>query len=807
MFQNYLKIAIRNLWKNKGFSTINILGLAIGIATCLLITLYVLDELSFDRYHEKSSRIYRVNVDLRFGGGEQKFAVAPDPLAFTMVELYPQVENAVRFRGYGSSVIRKGNENIKEDRIISVDSTLFDVFTLPMIAGDPRTALKAPYTVVITESIARKYFNKTDVVGQSLRFDNTQDYKITGVVKDMPANSHFNYDFFISLSSSDESRRGIWLSFNFNTYLLLKPGTSQQSVEAKFEEIFKKYMWPQAQDLMKITEEDFQKSGNYLRLSLIPLTDIHLKSDRIAELGVNSDMQMVYIFMIIAILILVIACVNFMNLSTARSANRAKEVGVRKVLGTQKINLIKQFLTESVLMSLIAFVIAIILATLLLPYFNQLSVKELTLSPDKHPALLPLLVLFAMVVGLLAGSYPAFYLSAFKPIEVLKGKLSKGFKSSYFRSGLVVLQFFISIGLIVATIVIYRQLNFIQNKKLGFNKEQVITIHDTYVLNNKIETFKNEVLKHTGVVSGTVSGYLPVPSSRNDNSWFPEGQMTNENAVSMQTWGIDHDYIKTLNMEIIKGRDFSKQFVTDSANVIINETAARLFGYQDPIGKTISTITDFTTKQVGNYTVVGVVKNFHFESLRQNVGALCMLLTPSTGSTSFRIKTDNVTPLIRNIESLWKKMAPGEAFSYSFLNEDFNNIYRTEQRVGRIFISFAVFAIFIACLGLFGLATYAAEQRTKEIGIRKVLGASVTNVAGMLSRDFLKLVLIAALFAFPLSWWAMHKWLEDFAFRIDIGWWVFVLAGVVALLIALVTVSFQAIRAAVSNPVKSLRTE
>lgn len=807
MFQNYLKIALRNLWKNKGFSTINILGLAIGIATCLLITLYVLDELSYDRYHEKSDRIYRVNIDLRFGGGEQKFAVAPDPLAFTMVELYPQVENAVRFRGYGSFVIRKGNENIREDRIISVDSTLFDVFTLPMIAGNSRSALTAPYSVVITESIARKYFNKTDVVGQSLRFDNTQDYKVTGVIKDMPVNSHFNYDFFISLSSTDESRRGIWLSFNFNTYLLLKAGTSQQSVEAKFDEIYKKYMWPQAQELMNITEEDFQKSGNYLRLSLMPITDIHLKSDRIAELGVNSDMQMVYIFMIIAVLILVIACVNFMNLSTARSANRAKEVGVRKVLGTQKINLIKQFLTESVLMSLIAFVIAVLLAMLLLPYFNQLSVKELTLSPEQHPALLPLLVLFAIVVGLLAGSYPAFYLSAFKPIEVLKGKLSKGFKSSYFRSGLVVLQFFISIGLIVATIVIYRQLNFIQNKKLGFNKEQVITIHDTYVLENKIETFKNEVLKHTGVVSGTVSGYLPVPSSRSDNSWFPEGQLTNENAVSMQTWGIDHDYIKTLNMEIIKGRDFSKQFATDSANVIINETAASLFGYQDPIGKTISTITDFTTKEVGNYTVVGVVKNFHYESLRQNVGALCMLLTPSTGSTSFRIKTDNVTPLIRSIESLWKNMAPGEAFSYSFLNEDFNNIYRTEQRVGRIFISFAVFAIFIACLGLFGLATYAAEQRTKEIGIRKVLGASVTSVAGMLSKDFLKLVLIAALFAFPLSWWAMHKWLEDFAFRIDIGWWVFVLAGFVALLIALFTVSFQAIRAAISNPVKSLRTE
>ncbi len=807
MFQNYLKIALRNLWKNKGFSTINILGLAIGIATCLLITLYVLDELSFDKYHEKSDRIYRVNIDLKFGGGEQKFAVAPDPLAFTMVELYPQVENAVRFRGYGSSVIRKGNQNIKEERIISADSTLFDVFTLPMIAGDPHTALTAPYSVVITESIAKKYFNKTDVIGQSLRFDNSQDYKVTGVIEDMPANSHFNFDFFVSLSTSEESRRGIWLSFNFNTYILLRPGTSKESVEAKFDELFKKYMWPQAQEMMKISEDDFKKSGNYLRMSLTPLPDIHLKSDRVAELGVNSDMQMVYIFIIIAILILVIACVNFMNLSTARSANRAKEVGVRKVLGTQKINLINQFLTESVLMSLIAFVIALIIGMLLLPYFNQLAVKELTLSPSQHPMLIPLLVLFAIIVGLLAGSYPAFYLSAFKPIEVLKGKVSRGFRSSYFRSGLVVFQFFISIGLIVATIVIYRQLNFIQNKKLGFNKEQVISIHDTYVLKNNVETFKNEVLNQTGVVSGTISGFLPVPSGRNDNPWFPEGQMTNENAVSMQSWAIDHDYIKTLGMEIIKGRDFSKQLPTDSFKVIINETAARLFGYQDPIGKTISSYENIQTKKVVTFTIVGLVKNFHYESLRQNVGALCMFLQPSTGMTSFRINTDNIKPIISNIESLWKKMAPGEAFSYSFLNEDFNNIYRSEQRVGRIFISFAVFAIFIACLGLFGLATYAAEQRTKEIGIRKVLGASVVNVAGMLSKDFLRLVLIAAVFAFPLSWWAMHKWLEDFAFRINIGWWVFVLAGVTALLIALITVSFQAIRAAVSNPVNSLRSE
>ena len=807
MLKNYFKIAFRNLWKNKGFSAINIFGLAIGIATCLLITLYVVDELSYDRYNEKVDRIYRINVDLKFGGAEQKFAVSADPIGLTMMKDYPQVENFVRFRWYGPSVVKKGEQNIKEERIIYADSTLFDVFTLPLISGNPHTALKDPNTVVITESTARKYFNTTDVIGKVLRFDNNTDFKVTGVMKDMPKNSHFLYDFFISMSGSEESRRNVWLSFNFNTYILLRKDADQKSVEAKFTEMFNKYMWPQAQQLMNITEEDFKKSGNYLKFSLMPLKDIHLHSDRIAELAPNSDIQRVYIFSFIAILILLIACVNFMNLSTARSANRAKEVGIRKVLGTQRSNLIWQFLTESVVMSLISFVLAVGIVLLLMPFFNQLASKELTISPFEHPVLLPVLVAFAIFVGLLAGSYPAFYLSSFQPIKVLKGKLGSGFKSSYFRSALVIGQFAISIALIIGTIVIYRQLNFIQNKKLGFNKEQVLIIKDTYVLNNKVHTFKNEVLKQPGIVSGTVSGYLPVPSGRSDNSFFPEGQIENSKAVNMQIWGVDHDYIKTLGMEIITGRDFSKDFSTDTSGVIINETAARLFGYRDPIGKKISTYRDVKTGELRNLTILGVVKNFHFESLRQNIGALCLTLDSSTYAVSFRLRTDKLKSTVKNVESLWKKMAPGEAFTYSFLNEDFNEMYRTEQRVGSIFIAFAILAIFIACLGLFGLATYAAEQRTKEIGIRKVLGATVGNIAAMLSKDFLKLVIIAAVVTFPLAWWAMKNWLEDFAYRINIGWWVFVLAGAVAISIALVTVSFQAIKAALSNPVNSLRTE
>jgi putative ABC transport system permease protein len=770
--------------------------------------LFVVDELTFDKYNDKADRIYRVNVDLRFGGAEQKFAVSSAPLAPTIIKELPQVENAVRFRNYGSSLVRKGSQNIHEERIIFADSTLFSVFSLPMIAGNPKTALTEPNSVVITSTTAKKYFGNNDAVGQVLKFDNQNDYKVTGVIKDVPKNSHFNFDFFVAMTNAEESRNGVWASFNFNTYVLLRKDADPKLVAANMQKTSDKYLWPQVKEMMKIDPVEFKKSGNFINLSLMPLTDIHLHSDRIVELSPNSDMQVVYIFSIIAAFILIIACVNFMNLSTARSSNRAKEVGVRKVLGSQRINLINQFLTESVLLSLISFVLALGIAFLILPYFNELSSKQLSLSPSAHPVLLPVLITCSIIVGILAGTYPAFYLSSFQPVQVLKGKLAGGSKHSFFRSSLVVFQFAISIGLIIGTIVIYRQLNFIQTKKLGFNKEQVLVVHNAYALGDKAKTFKDEVKRFKDVQSASLTGYLPVPSSRNEHPFFPEGQMDSEKAVTMQDWSVDHDYIKTLGMELVKGRDFSVDMPTDSTSVIINETAARLFGFDEPLGKTITSLSDPSDpKSRKDLKVVGVVKNFHFESLRQNISALCMKLESSRGAISFRVNGNNIAANVSAIESLWKKMAPAEPFNYSFLNEDFNSMYRAEQRSGRIFISFAVLAILIACLGLFGLATYSAEQRTREIGIRKVLGATVSNIAGMLSKDFLKLVIIAAVITFPIAWFAMHKWLQDFAFRIDISWWIFIVAGMIAVFIALATVGFHAIKAALSNPIKSLRTE
>jgi putative ABC transport system permease protein len=497
-----------------------------------------------------------------------------------------------------------------------------------------------------------------------------------------------------------------------------------------------------------------------------------------------------------------------MNLSTARSASRSKEVGVRKVLGSMRSNLITQFLVESLLISFIGLLLAIGLAWLLLPYFNQLSGKEMyMLELFSKPWLLPSLIALMFVVGIIAGSYPAFFLSAFQPVDVLKGKLAKGFKAGWLRSSLVVFQFGISIILIICTVVIYNQLNYIRNKNIGFNREQVLIIQNSNALNSQAKVFEEEVKKISGVQGATMTGYLPTSGWRSDSPLWPDAAMDQKKAVSLQMWNVDADYIPTLGMTMAAGRNFSKQMITDSSAIIVNEAAAKLLGFRDPLNQKVYTLQDIKSGKTLVYNIVGVVKNFNFNSLREQVTPLALFLREQNGSIAFRINTKNIPGLLSQVENKWKVMAPSQPFSYSFMNDDFNNLYEAEQKIGRIFISFAVFAILIACLGLLGLVAYAAEQRTKEIGIRKVLGASVGNIIGMLSKDFLKLVLIASIIAFPIAWYAMHKWLQDFAYRISISAWIFVIAGLVAVLVAFITIGFQAIKAAVANPAKSLRTE
>jgi putative ABC transport system permease protein len=811
MIKNYMKVAWRNLIKNKVFSLINIVGLATGLTCFILITLYVSDEISYDRFNEKADRIYRINSFIKLGGSELRLAVSSDPMGAVLKKDFPQVEEFVRFyNSNGSKSIRKGSEFINENAVVHADSTLFRVFTLPALYGDTKTALNDPNTVVVTESAAKKYFGATDVVGRTIETNENGStlYKVTAVIKDVPHNSHFNFDFFFSMDNVQYGF-GNFLSHNFQTYILLKKGADYREVEKMFPKFVESYVMPQAKVVMQINSmEEFNKAGNHLEYRLIPLLKIHLHSDFFVELGTNGDIKYVYIFSAVAVFILLLACINFINLSTARSMSRSREVGIRKVLGTTKSKLIFQFLSESALTVIIAMIIAVVIAWQVLPFFNQLAAKSLTPTMLFSTKMLIILIGLPFVVSVLAGSYPSLFLSSFNPVTVLKGKLNSGSHKSNIRSGLVIFQFATSIILIIATITVYRQLDYIQKRKIGFNKEQVLVIDGTGVLGKGVEAFKNEVRKMPGVINGTNAGYLPVAgSARNDNTFSRESVLSPTNTFNMQFWGVDEQYIPTLGMEMKSGRNFSREFGRDSSAIIINESTAELLGYPDPIGKKIYTLVNTTSNDVIAYEIIGVVKNFNYESLRQRIGPLAFALNNSTWATAFRVKPENSQAVVSAISSKWKSLSTGTPFNYHFLDESFNNMYRAEQQVGRVAIAFAVLAVIIACLGLFGLATYIAEQRTKEIGVRKVLGATVQNIVMMLSRDFLMLIIIASLIAFPIAWWAMYKWLQDFEYRIGVGWWIFILSGFIAILVALFTISFQAVRAAVSNPVKSLRTE
>lgn len=618
MFKNYFKIACRNLWKSKGFSAINIFGLAMGLAICLLITLFVKDELSYDRYNEKADRIYRVNVDIRVNGAKYTSRFSSAALGPVLAKEYPQIEKTVRIRDDGEILVRKGTETLLEPNSCFADSTFFDVFTFPMVAGDPKTALTQPYSLVISESISRKYFNSTDVIGKTLLLNNTTNYIITGVIKDMPVQSHFHFNFIKSMSELEDSRSTFWLSNSFGTYVLARPGTDEKTINGYLKKVTKKYAEPQFQQMTHSSFEDLAKKGDYYNYVTIPLTRIHLYSTITSEIEPSGSIQNIYIFIVIAIFILLIAGINFMNLSTARSAVRSKEVGVRKVLGSNRSNLIAQFLTESVLTSFIALVSALVMAALLLPYFNQLSGKEITLGLFSTPWLLPTLLLTALIVGLLAGLYPAFYLSAFEPIKVLKGRLATGFKSGWLSNSLVVFQFTAAIVLIVGTLIIYNQLNYIRNKNLGYNRQQVLVLKNIYSLGTHSKTFKDEVQKLRGVESITMTGSLPTSPTTNQNAFSKDASMNAAHTLLLQQWQVDANFIPTLDIGMKEGRNFSPQMPTDSTAVIINQTAANMLGFSKPLNKKLYGSGGNNT--VESLNIIGVVKDFNSGSLRNKTG-------------------------------------------------------------------------------------------------------------------------------------------------------------------------------------------
>ncbi len=794
------------------YSVIKIGGFALSIAACLLISLYIEDELSYDKSYPDANRIFRITIEADDNGKKITGADWPAPMAKALREDFPEVEKSGRlmasplFYGAGSNEVRTPDktENSYEDKFVYADQSMLDILKVPMVYGDRARALAEPNTMVISKSKADKYFPNQNPVGKLmiLNDDKNKIYKIGGVMQDFPTTSHIQYDFLLTMTGYQlwDGEQTQWSASNYPTYVLLKPNVNAARFQDNLKLVLTKYYLPMAE---KSGDKGFINILKKAKMLAQPITDIHLMSANIDDGLSKGDIRFVWLFGAVACFILIIACINFINLSTAKSANRAKEVGLRKVVGSHRISLVKQFLTESLLFSFLSFGLGILLAGLLLPYFNMLAAKSLSI-PWTAWWLLPTMIVAAIVIGIFAGLYPSFYLSAFKPIDVLKGQVSRGTKNSLLRNGLVVFQFTTSIILIIGTLVIYKQTHYILNKKIGFDKDQVMLIQGTNTLDKKtaMPSFKNELLNISQVKNVSISDYLPISGTKRDGNTFNKVEKTKEDiGVGAQKWGVDYDYIKTMGMKILEGRDFSKEMASDSTAVIINKTMAEKMNLKKPIGQQI-------TNGWQPLHVIGVVDDFNFETMKQSVEPLCMILNDNYSSiVAVKINPENAKSTIASIAAVWKKFAPSQPFRYAFMDEGFANMYADVQRMGSIFTSFAILAIIIACLGLFALSAFMAEQRNKEIGIRKVLGASVSSITTMLSKDFVKLVLIAFVIASPIAWWAMTKWLQDFAYRISIGWWMFLVAGIIVVLIALATISFQSIKAALMNPTKSLRSE
>ena len=812
MLRNYIKIALRNLAKHKANTAINIVGLAIGMACCLLIVLYVTDELSYDKHWANGERIYRMALERKYPDRVSKYAIIPPSYAQSVKKEIPEIEQTTRVFNFGNNaptLLKLDGRTIEEQGFLAVDSTFFQVFQMPLLRGQSGRALNRPNTVVLTETTAQRLFGKANPIGKVLEIVQGPKLEVTGVCVDPPRNDHFTFNFLASTRGFVQDDKPNHVSFAAHTYLLLRSNTKPDAVQAKLPAVVEKYAAGEVERNFGMPYRDYVKAGNGYFYFLQPLRSIHLDSHLEAEHQPNGSQTLVTIFSIIAGFVLLIACINFMNLATARSSERAREVGIRKSLGSTTNQLAAQFLTESVLLSLFGLAVAVFLVAVLLAPFNTLANKSLTLFSLVRWETLPLLLGGAIGVGLLAGSYPAGVLSAFEPIKVLKGKFSSTRQGHLLRNSLVVFQFAISVLLIVSTVVVFSQLNFIQQKELGFTKELVIKLNSTFFLGNNTEAFKQEVAKLAGVagVGGTSSapgdeGYFGITFRKNGEN----ETVTGKGCV------IDEQYVQTMQMDMLAGRPFSRQF-DDSLSVILNEEAARQIGYDNPIGKQI-TSPDNLAQQGGapvTYTVVGIVRNFHFGSLHQRIGPLFILndrlFRKIDNQLVVRVRASNQGTILSQIEAIWKRYLPDQPIHYSYLDTDWTALYQSEQVAQRIFGVFAMLAIFIACMGLLGLAMYVIRLRTKEIGIRKVLGASVPGLVALLSRDFLKLVLIAIVIASPIAWYVMSRWLADFAYKIDMEWWMFALAGFLAVGIALLTVSFQSIRAALMNPVKSLKSE
>jgi putative ABC transport system permease protein len=819
MLKNFFKVALRNLLKRKAYTLINILGLATGMAVCLLIVLFVQSELNYDKQHEKAKDIYRLVLDRIYPGRTTSYAFIPQSIGAAVKAEFPEVKESVRLYNFtgdnGNFFLRIADKVFEEKRVFAADSNFFRVFSVKMLKGDAATALMKPNSVVINETTAKKYFGSIDAAyNKTFETDgnnnNNNVFQISAICADWPENSHFLFDILISTTGFNFTREINYINFAAHTYLLLNPGASAKSLESKFPVIIKKYVAGDVEKRFAENFDQFTREGNGYHYHLQPLQKIHLVSDMEGELGTNGSMTAVYIFSIIAIFILFLACINFINLATARSVERAREVGVRKIFGSERKALVGQFLIESVVISFISVIVAFGLIVLLLPLFNQVSGKSLSILYFVQPLHILSILVFAVIIGMIAGSYPAFVLSSFKPIMVLKGRFKSQKYGLALRNGLVVFQFAISVILIVCTLMVNRQMRYMLGEKIGFRKDHIIMVERTDLLQQP-KAFKTELAKIAGVES--ISGTTAMPGQQNFFG-ISYQEMGSKEQVTGRGIFVDDDYAKVLGLELKEGRFFSRDFSTDSLSVLLNEKAVSELKLKNPVGARLTTPEAFLNAPDGSpyaYTVIGVVKDFHFQSLHQQIAPLFINYSGKFADASnviaMRIKAADFRGAVAATERTWKNFVKDRPFHYSFLDQTLARQYHGEQTTQKIFTIFSSLAIFIACIGLLGLAAYTTQQRTREISIRKVLGASIGNIVAMLSRDFLKLVLIAAFVAFPVAWWGMHKWLANFAYKINMGWEVFIVAALSATFVALFTISFQAIKAAMANPVKSLRTE
>ena len=812
MIRNYLKIAFRNMAKYKFISFINLFGLTVGLTCCLLILTYIVHELSYDKYNTKADRIYRVTRSFNNAEGVINLhlgAVAP-PFGPLLQNEFPDIEKVTRLLLIGNVPMRYEDKVFNEKDVFYADGNFFSLFDVPLLEGSPQTALSEPFSVLLTEEVAKKYFGDKDPMNKMIRLNNQFNFKVTGIFRPLPDNAHLHPQMMLSFSTLKDSAiygehnlLTNWGNNAFYTYLLFPKNYPVKNIEAQFPAFLDKYMNEPGAPASS-------KPSKYTQLYLQRLTDIHLHSHLDEEIEENSDSSRVYIFGAIALFILLIACINYMNLSTARSALRAKEIGIRKTAGAIRSEIIFQFLSESVMITWMAILLAIALAWLTLPWLDAVTGQTLSLKAILQWQILLPLALTPFVIGILSGLYPALFMSSFQPAKVLKGMFKVGGGNISFRKVLVVTQFSISIILIISTAIVFQQLHYVQQTALGFDKEHMVTLQYNNGLDNTYEAFRNDLLQNSNIRDAARSSRIPSGRLLDEQGAAMEkGDSLQPVKANIKYLAADHEFIPAYGIPMAAGRNFSRAYATDTTSFILNAAATRSLELptpQDAIGKSFS---------YGGVKgkVIGVMADFHFESMHQQIVPLILVMPPASQAgnsfnrISVKISGNNITAALSHLEKTWKKFLPQTPFEYTFLDERFDQLYRSEQRQGTLFTAFACIAIFIACLGLFGLSAFTITQRIKEIGVRKVLGASVGNIVGLLSKDFLKLVAIAAVIAFPVAWYAMHNWLQDFAYRVSIQWWIFLAAGFLASVVALVTISFQAIKAALANPVKSLRSE